>query len=218
MNEYTKSLLYSVDETESLSHHGILGMKWGVRRYQPYSQGYQPEHGGKFVGDGRAAAKTKLGTYTRNFVDRNKQKVRNAKEAKGIIRKGSELFGRGAHRTNSAYVADREKQLRDKSKTKLFKDIHERNAQNAERNAKYWADMQSASLGKRIVEDIIPVEALHTKHKTLSGRDYSIAARAVDQVLTGGTVGTVMAIGDRVTGKRIQSKDVNTDRYKTVKK
>lgn len=34
-----------------LVHHGVQGMHWGVRNYQPYDQGYIPKKKGKYIGD-----------------------------------------------------------------------------------------------------------------------------------------------------------------------
>lgn len=47
----------TMSQNNELKHYGVMGMKWGIRRYQPYPKGGQ----GKFVGkDGRLATKEEL--------------------------------------------------------------------------------------------------------------------------------------------------------------
>lgn len=51
MNEMTLRAL----RDDELQHHGVIGMKWGVRRYQPYPSDYHGD--GKFTGSKRQMKK-----------------------------------------------------------------------------------------------------------------------------------------------------------------
>jgi len=87
---------------EYLAHYGVLGMKWGIRRYQPYGQGYSGSTG-RFVPTGNDRKDKKA---LKKHIKATRKSYRAAQKAKGV--KTTDELGKNVER-----VAKRHKKALD---------------------------------------------------------------------------------------------------------
>ena len=74
---------------EELTHHGVLGMHWGIRRYQPYPKGYSGD--GKFVGEAHNKVKEPSPKVFKSSVNRLVNDL-NTNWDYGVLKNGKKII------------------------------------------------------------------------------------------------------------------------------
>lgn len=129
------------DYRNYLSHYGVPGMKWGVRRYQPYSIGYQRKGGVTGSEKGKAKRSTKKPGVIKRLVHKKTlpikasfksfgQKVSDAHKQKGLANKGSSLFGYRGSRISAKNSEAVNRQLSKEAFTEFGKHSYNVRAKN----------------------------------------------------------------------------------------
>jgi hypothetical protein len=102
----------------------------------------------------------------------------NAKSQRTIPGKFSERFGRGRMASNAKIQSQKHSILAQKSNNKYVKRHHENRSFNNEQIAKYHRSMQKKSIGDKMLESVLPLNALNMPQKSFTGKTTTLGKKA----------------------------------------
>lgn len=170
-----------------LSHHGVLGMHWGIRRYQPYGVGYQRKGGetGKNMGEAR--------TYA-SAVESYKQK-----ELSAINKKYDRKFSKQQERFNKL--------------NESYSKVNKNNTKKIDKIDKKMAKLSSEMYTNRAMKEVETSKVMNYTYEDVVMEQRSVMAKKAKQVvigtiiagpLAGATVGMLTGTGKQKTSYRTE--------------
>jgi len=173
-----------------LYHHGILGQKWGVRRYQNEDGSLTAAGKKRIQQDGKGfIARKKIRTEGR--IHELDDQLENARDLikKPSLKKIADAYDR-FYETGARNNSFTEKRLAAASRTKFGQRYHETAAQNYQYAANYWKGRQKADVGERIVRSILgDPKVMNVPYQRMSGRKTTVGREVANRVLTFGLGG-----------------------------
>lgn len=191
-----------VQYESELLHHGVKGMKWGVRKYQ------NPDGSLTDVGKRQSGLRVRWGMRGGGLIGSKakRQMVKqNAAKQRKFNKKVSEHLGWGRQATYHTLKSQKRSILAKKARTDIGKKYQERRSFNDAQKAKYDRKRQNMSIPQRIGENIIPMKMLTMPYKSvITGKTSTYGHALVKKIVAGAAAGVaISSISKRIARKKM---------------